>query len=201
MKNISLALQGYNYGNGYIDWALEHFEGYTRANAKLFSDEMKAKLKVDVYGDPNYVEHVLRYYHIANGDIVAVAKSQVGNVGGKKYWKWYGFDSHVEWCAIFVSWCANESGDLNVSIPKFSRVEDGIQWFKDNKKWADKNYKPKSGDLIFFDWNNDNDPDHVGIVESSDNQYVYTIEGNSNDECREKKYSLINEVVRGYGMK
>ena len=125
----------------------------------------------------------------------------MGNVGGKKYWKWYGFDSHVEWCAIFVSWCANESGDLNVSIPKFSRVEDGIQWFKDNKKWADKNYKPKSGDLIFFDWNNDNDPDHVGIVESSDNQYVYTIEGNSNDECREKKYSLINEVVRGYGMK
>ena len=200
-EHIYLALQGYNYGNGYIDWALEHFEGYTRANAKLFSDEMKAKLKVDVYGDPDYVEHVLRYYHIANGDIVAVAKSQVGNVGGKKYWKWYGFDSHVEWCAIFVSWCANESGDLNVSIPKFSRVEDGIQWFKDNKKWADKNYKPKSGDLIFFDWNNDNDPDHVGIVESSDNQYVYTIEGNSNDECREKKYSLINEVVRGYGMK
>lgn len=201
MQNISLALQGYNFGNGYIEWAVEHFGGYTRANAKVFSDEMKAKLQVDVYGDPDYVKHVLRYYHIGNGDIVAVAKSQIGNIGGRKYWEWYGFDSHVEWCAIFVSWCANESGDLNTNIPKFSRVEDGIQWFKDNKKWADKNYKPKAGDLIFFDWNNDDDPDHVGIVESSDNQYIYTIEGNSNDECREKKYTLRNQVIIGCGIK
>lgn len=200
IENISLALQGYNYGNGYIQWAIDYFGGYTRANAKVFSDEMKAKLQVSVYGDPNYVAHVLRYYHIGNGDIVSIAKSQIGNVGGKTYWSWYGFDSHVEWCAIFVSWCANESGDLNVTIPKFSKVEDGITWFKDNKKWADKNHMPKSSDLIFFDWNNDNDPDHVGIVESVNNGYVYTVEGNSSDECKEKQYKLDNKTIIGYGV-
>ena len=200
MKNISLALQGYNFGNGYIEWAIEHFDGYTRANAKVFSDEMKSKLQVDVYGDPDYVEHVLRYYHLGNGDIVSIAKSQVGNIGGRKYWEWYGFDQRVEWCAIFVSWCANESGDLNVTIPKFSRVEDGIVWFKNNGKWQTENYIPKSGDLIFFDWNQDNDPDHVGIVENVDNQYIYTIEGNSDDVCREKRYTMQYKNIYGYSI-
>lgn len=98
-ENISLALQGYNFSNGYIQWAIEHFGGYTRANAKVFSDEKKVELQVKVYGDTEYVPHILRYYHIGNGNIVLIAKSQVGNVGGSKYWKWYGFDSRVSWCA------------------------------------------------------------------------------------------------------
>lgn len=182
-----------------IDWAVEHFDGYTRTNAKVFSEDMKQKLNVSVYGDPDYVEHVLRYYHLGNGDIVAVAKTQVGNVGGKSYWQWYGFDSRVEWCAIFVSWCANESGQLNISIPKFSRVEDGIQWYKNKNQWKDRNYTPKAGDLIFFDWESDGDPDHVGIVEKVDDNYVYTIEGNSSDECKIKKYSINSKKIYGYG--
>ena len=199
MSNISLALQGYNFGNEYIDWAVEHFDGYTRANAKVFSEDMKQKLNVSVYGDPDYVEHVLRYYHLGNGDIVVIAKTQVGNVGGKPYWQWYGFDSRVEWCAIFVSWCANESGQLNISIPKFSRVEDGIQWYKNKNQWKDRNYTPKAGDLIFFDWESDGDPDHVGIVEKVDDNYVYTIEGNSSNECKIKKYSINSKKIYGYG--
>lgn len=199
MDNISLALQGYNYDNGYIQWATNHFGGYTRANAKVFSDEMKAKLQVKVYGDPLYVPHVLRYYHIANGNIVLVAKSQIGNVGGKKYWRWYGFKSRVSWCACFISWIANESGDLNVTVPKFSRVEDGISWYKKNNKWENKNYIPHESDLIFFDWNHDNDPDHVGIVEKIENGKIYTIEGNSSNEVREKQYNLYNKSICGYG--
>lgn len=99
-----------------IQWASEHFGGYTRANAKVFSDEMKSKLQVDVYGDPDYVSHVLRYYHIGSNGIVAVAKSQIGDAGGSKYWRWYGFKSRVLWCSCFVSWCANESGDLDKTI-------------------------------------------------------------------------------------
>lgn len=109
-------------------------------------------MQTDVYGDPDYVSHVLQYYHLGNGDIVIIAKSQIGNVGGKLYWTWYGFDQRVEWCAIFVSWCANESGQLNITVPKFSRVEDGIQWYKNLGKWRNKDYIPKAGDLIFFDW-------------------------------------------------
>ena len=199
IDNISLGLQGYNFGKGYISWAVQYFGGYTSANAKVYSDQKKTELGADVYGDPDYVVHVLRYYHIGNMGIVEVAKSQVGNVGGEIYWKWYGFENYVNWCACFVSWCANESGDLNVTVPKFSRVEDGIQWFKDNNRWENNSYLTNSGDLIFFDWNNDNDPDHVGIVEGVDNLYVYTIEGNSNDECKEKEYLRSDNIIYGYG--
>lgn len=199
MEHLSLALQGYNYGKGYVSWAVDHFGGYTRANAKVYSDEKKAELQTNVYGDPQYVSHVFQYYHLGNGDIVMVAKSQVGNVGGKPYWQWYGFTSHVEWCACFISWCANESGQLNVTVPKFARVEDGIKWFKDNGKWQDKSYTPHRGDIIFFDWNNDNDPDHVGIVEKVEDNIIYTIEGNSKDECKQNIYIVTNNIVYGYG--
>lgn len=200
MENISLALQGYNYGKGYITWALDHFGGYTRANAKVFSDEQKAKYQIDVYGDPKYVLHVLQYYHLGNGDIVMVAKSQVGNVGGKPYWSWYGFNSRVEWCACFVSWCANESGDLDKTIPKFSAVYDGMTWFKKYNKWKSSNYIPNAGDIIFFDWEQDGNPDHVGIVEKVEDGKVYTVEGNSKDECRVKHYSQNYKSILGYGI-
>lgn len=199
--HISLALQGYNYGNGYIGWAVEHFGGYTKANAKVFSDEKKAELQVKVYGDPDYVSHVLRYYHIGNGNIVLVAKSQVGNAGGKKYWEWYGFKSRVSWCACFVSWCANESGDLDKTIPKFAGVYEGEMWFKHHDKWKEKKYTPNSGDLIFFDWEQNGGVDHVGIVEKVENGKVYTIEGNSSDEVKAKNYSLTNKSIYGYGIK
>lgn len=42
---------------------------------------------------------------VGSDDIVTVALSQVGNVGGEPYWSWYGYTSRVSWCACFVSWC------------------------------------------------------------------------------------------------
>lgn len=60
-EKLYLALQGYNYGSGYIEWAVTNFGGYTKANAKLFSDNKRAELGTDVYGDPFYVSHVMRY--------------------------------------------------------------------------------------------------------------------------------------------
>lgn len=67
-EHIFLALQGYNYGNGYINWAVKNFGGYSKANAKVFSDQKKAELGTDVYGDPNYVEHVMRYVSLEFGN-------------------------------------------------------------------------------------------------------------------------------------
>ena len=45
----------------------------------------------------------LLLYGIGTGDgeIVTVALSQLGNVGGRPYWSWYGFESRVDWCACF----------------------------------------------------------------------------------------------------
>ena len=108
------------------------------------------------------------------GDLVSVARSQVGNIGGQPYWSWYGFDSRVEWCACFVSWCANESGCLGTMVPKFSRCTDGVAWFRGQGRWKDSGYLPQPGEIIFFDWNEDGIPDHVGIVEKVDGEMIYT---------------------------
>ena len=124
-NNLYLALQGYNYGKAYITWASEIFGCYSKANAKVYSDNKKSELKVKVYGDPEYVEHVFRYYHFGSNNIIEIAKNEIGNKGGEKYWRWYGFNQRVNWCAIFVSWCANGSGIMNNTIPRFSLCTDG----------------------------------------------------------------------------
>lgn len=60
-EHIYLALQGYNYGTGYITWAIDNFGGYSQYNAQLFSDNKKQELGTSVYGDPDYVTHVMQY--------------------------------------------------------------------------------------------------------------------------------------------
>ncbi len=62
IENIYLALQGYNFGNGYIGWAVKNYGGYSQANAEIFSNKMKEKLGWKRYGDVNYVSHVMQYY-------------------------------------------------------------------------------------------------------------------------------------------
>lgn len=66
LEHIKLALQGYNFGSAYIDWAIERDGGYTKENAIAYSDMMCARpsWQYDRYGDKEYVEHVLRYYII-----------------------------------------------------------------------------------------------------------------------------------------
>lgn len=208
MERIKLALQGYNYGNGYISWAKTNYGGYTVANAMEFSDMKAQELGWSNYGDKQYVSHVLRYYPFGrafttggNQMIVEIALSQEGNVGGEPYWSWYGFNSRVEWCACFVSWCANEGGYIESGIiPKFAGCINGSQWFMNNNQWADRNYEPSAGDIIFFDWENDGITDHVGFVQRTENGMVYTIEGNSSDQCRQRSYSVGSNVIYGYGL-
>lgn len=135
-----------------------------------------------------------------SGDIVEVALSQVGNVGGAPYWSWYGFSSRVEWCACFVSWCANESGYIEAgAIPKFSYCPSGVQWFRDAGLWLPGGSEPAPGDIVFFDWDSDGTSDHVGIVESCDGSTVRTVEGNSSDSCRQRSYSVASSSILGYG--
>lgn len=142
-------------------------------------------------------------------DIVAVAQSQIGVTGGEPYWSWYGFDERVEWCACFVSWCANQCGYIEKGvIPKFSACTDGITWFKEKNEWKDRSdsYYPIKGDIIFFDWKEGNGEqdgvsDHVGIVSKIDinTNTIYTVEGNSGDACKERNYLFDDVEIMGYG--
>ena len=208
MEHIKLALQGYNFGNGYISWAKTNYGGYSYANAVEFSTMQAQRLGWESYGDTQYPAHVLRYYPYGraftsggNQAIVEVALTQLGNEGGQPYWSWYGFDGRVEWCACFVSWCADQCGYLGSGIvPKFAGCVDGANWFKGNGQWQDRNYEPTAGTIIFFDWENDGETDHVGIVEKCENGVVYTVEGNSGDACRQNQYSVGSSSIYGYGI-
>ncbi len=209
IDRLKLSWQGYNYGNGYISWALEKFGGYSEANALQFSQEQAAAHGWSGYGDPEYVPHVMRYYSggglfaglFGNGQLVTIAKSQLGNEGGQKFWSWYGFDSREEWCACFVSWCADQAGLIQRgAVPKFSLCTDGKNWFQNQGRWQGAGSMPSPGAIIFFDWDHDGTCDHVGIVERCDGTTVYTVEGNSGDAVRERNYAISSDSIMGYGM-
>ena len=149
-------------------------------------------------------------YGIYSGDdtIVTVALSQVGNIGGEPYWSWYGFGSRVEWCACFVSWCADQCGYIDTGVcPKFAGCGNGVQWFQERGQWLDGSAEPVPGMIIFFDWDNkggsgpqDGEADHVGIVQKVENGIIYTVEGNSGNLCRVNRYSVGQYEIMGYGV-
>ena len=161
--------------------------------AELLAEENRSLWSAVLYG-----------IYTEDGAIVSVALSQVGNVGGEPYWIWYGFSSRVEWCACFVSWCANECGYIDTGvIPKYAGCVNGVQWFKDRGQWMDGSAEPAPGMIIFFDWDDENGQDglsdHTGIVEKVENGRVYTIEGNSGDSVRQNSYPVGYYEVLGYG--
>ena len=94
-SNSSNAIQDADYSiqvgiQYYADWLKE---------AGCTSPQDMDKLKLSLQG-----------YNYGNGQIASVALTQLGNQGGQKFWSWYGFDSHVAWCACFASWCGDQAG-------------------------------------------------------------------------------------------
>ena len=134
-----------------------------------------------------------------NGEVIDLAKRQVGNVGGYPYWSWYGFTSRVEWCACFVSWCY---GQMGLSEPRFAACQSqGVPWFQSRGQWGARGYENIApGDAIFFDWDLDGTADHVGLVIGTDGSRVYTVEGNSGDACKIKSYDVNYQCIKGYGL-
>ncbi len=80
MDRIKLALQGYNFGTGYISWAVNKYGGYSYAGAVKFSREQARKNGWNSYGDVDYVEHVLRYYPYGNYsyDVINTGPGKLG---------------------------------------------------------------------------------------------------------------------------
>ncbi len=175
------------------------------ADEYVFDSSQRTQLAELLAEDKAELWHTVLYGDNEGGEsIVAVALSQLGNVGGERYWRWYGFETQVEWCACFVSWCANECGYLEAGVlPKFAGCVQGAAWFKNCGLWQDNRYEPRPGDIIFFDWDDDEGQDsicdHVGIVEKVAEGKVYTIEGNAANACREKSYPLGHYEIYGYG--
>lgn len=171
-----------------------------------FSKEQKRQLAELLSEDKQELWQNVLYGIGAGGeDMVQVAMSQIGNIGGEVYWRWYGFEEWVNWCACFVSWCAEQCGYIEAGIvPKFASCAYAVNWFKVNGLWQDGDYQPTAGDIIFFDWQGDEGQngiaDHTGIVQKVSGGYVYVIEGNAANECRLKSYPLSDGEILGYGV-
>ena len=190
----------------YLYITVSHKTAEEMADQYGFNEEQRQQLSELLAEENNSLWlQVLYGISVGDGEIVSVALSQVGNVGGQPYWSWYGFEGRVEWCACFVSWCANECGYIDSGvIPKYALCSDGVNWFKDRGQWADNTAETTAGQIIFFDWDDENGQDgvsdHTGIVEKVENGIVYTVEGNSGDTCRQKQYPVGYYEILGYGV-
>lgn len=194
----------------YLYIAVTHKSAQEMASQYGFNQEQMDYLTELLKPENNSLWAAVLYgINYSDDQIVTVALTQIGNVGGQPYWSWYGFGSRVEWCACFVSWCANECGYIETGvIPKYAGCVNGVQWFKDRGQWIDGSAEPVAGMIIFFDWDSpdgssgpqDGLSDHTGIVQKVENGIVYTVEGNSGDSVRQKQYSVGYYEILGYGV-
>lgn len=133
-------------------------------------------------------------------DIVGIASTQVGygegGDGYTKYGDWYGLP-YSDWCAMFVSWCANQAGVSTDTFPSFALCSAGADWFMSQGRFHYAgDYQPQAGDLIFYSsWGNIY---HVGLVTGSDDYNVYSIEGNYNEAVYNVSYPLSYGDILGY---
>lgn len=126
-------------------------------------------------------------------------------LGGSVYFsEWYnsGWNKNTPWCACFLSWAAaqqpNETFDGDP--PRFAKVDDGMKLFRGDQ-WRDSGATPIPGDYVFFDWDRDSDPDHVGAVLCvTEDGYLYTIEGNSSGRVAFNCYPKNDPRIMGYGV-
>lgn len=131
-------------------------------------------------------------------------------IGGSGYFsEWYignyadnpGWNQYTPWCACFLSWAADQKkASIDGDPPRFAKVDDGMNAFQTQKKWRDSSATPIPGDYVFFDWDGDRDPDHVGAVLCVEGNYLYTIEGNSGGRVAVNRYSLSDSRIVGYGV-
>lgn len=134
-------------------------------------------------------------------------------IGGKGYFsEWYignyadhpGWNQYTPWCACFLSWAADQKkASIDGDPPRFANVDTGMEGFQKSGKWRspnDANNKPIPGDYVFFDWDRDSDPDHVGAVLCVDGNQLYTIEGNSGGRVAVNCYPKNDPRIMGYGV-
>lgn len=218
-REIKLIKIPYTLGNSEIDFAMKIKKAFRSLHIFITSNEdedtafirqrffeWRKEYLAELLADENNSLWSQVLYGITGTDdqIVTVALSQIGTMGGDPYWSWYGFNSRVEWCACFVSWCANECGYIDAGvIPKYAGCVNGVQWFKDRGQWLDNSAEPTPGMIIFFDWadesGQDGLSDHTGIVQKVENGRVYTVEGNSGDSVRQNSYPVGYYEILGYG--
>lgn len=105
-------------------------------------------------------------------DVIRVAKSQLGETDGAKYFAAFDTPDLGAWCVAFVRWCMKQAC---VEFPWHT-------WYAWDYNDAPNPIAPRdlqAGDAVSFDWDDDSAGDHVGIVVSVHSWGIKTIEGNT----------------------
>lgn len=135
-----------------------------------------------------------------------------GDKANRYFSEWYignyesnpGWNQYTPWCACFLSWAADQKkASIDGDPPRFANVDTGMEGFQKSGKWRnpnDEKNKPIPGDYVFFDWDGDRDPDHVGAVLCVKDGYLYTIEGNSGGKVAVNCYPKNDPRIMGYGV-
>lgn len=175
----------------------------------------EAKEKLDELNKPNLTDAEKKARFAFLKTLAGQYDSRGEIKGGSGYFsEWYigsykdnpGWNQYTPWCGCFLSWGAEQQRDtIDGDPPRFADVDKGMVDFKAQKnKWRnpnDANNKPIPGDYVFFDWDRDSDPDHVGAVLCVDeNGYLYTIEGNSGGRVALNCYPKNDPRIMGYGV-
>lgn len=166
-------------------------QGITKLMVGETAFEIKCIAKLDL---------VVKFINIALGEVGYQEMDANGKTGTSgnytKYGAWYGINPGA-WCAMYVSWCANQAGVPTNIIPKYASVQIGMDWYKNKGLFQYKeSYTPKAGDIMFM---KSNGASHTGIVLYCDGTTLYTVEGNTSDMCACRKYSVTNSKITGYG--
>ena len=149
-------------------------------------------------------------------EFLQVLYSQLGSTGtilgdyadaGMSYAKWYesSWSDDTAWCGCFLSWGLEQTAvriqiSTNDWYLRFADVENAVTFFQDTDGWKDHDMSPRPGDIIFFDWDKDGKPNHVGAVLAVKDGYVHTIEGNSSNRVVVSKYPVDDNRILGYGV-
>ena len=168
-EHLYLAIQGYNYGSGYIEWAIRNFGGYSKYNAQLFSDDMKAKNNTATYGDPEYVDHVMQYVPVTfrgginpnfNNTEAWITKNPYARAGLYGQCTWFAWGRFYE----LYGYDPDFTGNGWNCVDQLIAVHPDL---------FEKSLSPKPGSVFSGVGVN-----HVGIVISVDGEYVTIQEGN-----------------------
>lgn len=127
--------------------------------------------------------------------------ANAGNANYTKYGKWYGMNGQP-WCAMFVSWCANQAGITQTMFPKYASCTTGMKYFKNNERFYKSiaykgSYTPKAGD-IFFTGPSEGESTHTGIVVSVSGTTMTIIDGNSDNQVRRRTMSIEDPSLLGF---
>ena len=168
-EHLYMAIQGYNYGNGYIEWAISNFGGYSKYNAQLFSDDMKAKLNTSTYGDPEYVDHVMQYVPVTfrgginpnfNNMEAWITKNPYARVGLYGQCTWFAWGRFYELYGYDPGFTGNGWNCVDQLVAAHQDL-------------FERSLTPKPGSVFSGVGVN-----HVGIVIAVDGDYVTIQEGN-----------------------